>query len=151
MSTLVTKKELAEPRTKRQQLFTYFVLATLIDLTVLGLLDEYWDLVIIKSFTIGLLTAILLQSLLLVTIAIEDRVSQKFKSKPGLKPKVLRIISAWAILFISKVIILESINFTFGDDVQFLGPIDGIVVFIIVVIIILVAEQLMKRIYNSLA
>ena len=151
MSTLATKKELAEPRTKQQQLFTYFVLGTLIDLTVLGLLNEYWDLVIIKSFTTGLLTAILLQALLLVTIAVEHRVSKKFKSQPGLKPKVLRFISVWGILIISKVIILETIIFAFGNDVQFLGPIEGIVVFITVVIAILVAEQLMNRIYNSLA
>ena len=147
----ILPKKLAEPRSNHQQIFTRYVVATLIDLAVLGLFNEYWDLVTIESFSIILLTAILLQTLLLVTIAIERRVSKKFTSQPGLKPKVLRFISVWGILFTSKVIMLESINFAFGDAVQFLGPIDGLVVFITVVIVILLAEQLMLQIYKSLA
>ena len=140
---------MAEPRSVYQQIYTRFILASLTDLTVLGLLNEYWDLVIIESFSVGLLAAILLQTLLLMTIAVEHRVSEKFKSRDDLKSKILKILSVWGILIISKVIILETINFVFGDAVQFLGPIEGIVVFITVVIAILVAEQLMLRIYRA--
>jgi hypothetical protein len=112
---------------------------------------EYWNFVYIEFFSISLLTAVLLQFLLQVTIAIEHRVAGYFKKKTGMRAKVLRILSTWAILFASKLVILEAINFAFGDSVEFSGPIHGLVAFIIVVIAIIVAEQTITRIYNSLA
>ncbi len=123
----------------------------LVDLTVLNLFNEYWDFVYFEYFTISLLTAVLLQFLLQVTIAIEHRVADYFKAKTGLRAKVLRSLSTWAILFASKLVILEAINFAFGDSVVFSGPIHGLVAFIIVVIAIIIVEQAITRIYNSLA
>lgn len=98
-----------------------------------------------------MLTAVLLQFLLQVTIAIEHRVAGYFKTKTGLRAKVLRALSTWTILFASKLVILEAINFAFGESVEFSGPIHGLVAFIIVVIAIIIAEQTITRIYKSLA
>ena len=136
---------------KRQRLFIRYTLAVLVDLTVLNLFNEYWDFVYFEYFTISLLTAVLLQFLLQVTIAIEHRVAGYFKTKTGLSAKVMRGLSTWAILFASKLVILEAINFAFGDSVVFGGPINGLVAFIIVVIAIIIAEQAITRIYNFLA
>ncbi len=123
----------------------------LVDLTVLNLFNEYWNFVYIEFFTISLLTAVLLQFLLQVTITIEHRVAGYFKSKTGLGARVLRGLSTWAILFTSKLVILEAINFAFGESVAFSGPIHGLVAFIVVVIAIIIAEQTITRIYKSLA
>ena len=123
----------------------------LVDLTVLNLFNEYWYFVYFEYFTISLLTAVLLQFLLQVTIAIEHRVAGYFKTKTGLSAKVMRGLSTWAILFASKLVILEAINFAFGDSVVFSGPVHGLVAFIIVVIAIISAEQAVTRIYNFLA
>lgn len=49
------------PATDRQNRFLRAVLFVLIDVTVLALFVEYWDRIVIDSFTIALLTAILLQ------------------------------------------------------------------------------------------
>jgi len=136
---------------KRQRLFIRYILAVLVDLTVLNLFNEYWDYVFIEYFSISLLTAILLQVLMQVTIAIEHRVGGYFKAKSGLRAKVLRGLSTWAILFASKLIILEAISFSFGNSVLFSGPIHGLVVFIIVIIAIVIAEQVITKIYESLA
>ncbi len=136
---------------KRQQLFIRYTLAVLVDLIVLNLFNEYWNFVYIEFFSISLLTAVLLQFLLQVTIAIEHRVAGYFKTKTGMRAKVLRVLSTWAILFASKLVILEAINFAFGDSVEFSGPIHGLVAFIIVVIAIIIAEQTIMRIYNYLA
>ncbi len=136
---------------KRQQLFFRYTFFVLIDLTVLNLFSQYWDYVFIQTFTISLLAAILLQVLLQATLIIEHRVANYFKKKPGLKAKVLRGLSTWAILFISKLLILEAINVSFGNSVLFSGPIHGLVAFIIVVITILIVEQAMSWIYRSLA
>ncbi len=146
----ILPKEQVEPRSNHQQLFIRYTLAILIDLTVLNLFNEYWDYVLIDSFSISLLAAVLLQLLLQLTLVIEHRIASYFKSKSGLRPKILRLLSSWIVLFISKLIILEAINFTFGNHVLFSGPIHGLVAFILVVIAILVAEQLIVRIYNSL-
>ena len=75
---------------KRQQLFIRYTLAVLVDLTVLNLFNEYWNFVYIEFFSISLLTAVLLQFLLQVTIAIEHRVAVYSGTKTGLRAKVLR-------------------------------------------------------------
>ena len=104
-----------------------------------------------KSFSISLLAALLLQILLQVTIAIEHRVANYFKEKTDLKAKILRALSTWLILFSSKLVILEAINLSFGKDVVFSGPIHGLVAFIVVVITIIIVEQIFLWIYRSLA
>ena len=65
--------------------------------------------------------------------------------------KTLRILTAWAILFISKFIILGAVNFLFGDDIVFSGPLHGVVSFIVVVITMLAAEQAIIKLYRKLA
>ncbi|MDX1507672.1 MAG: hypothetical protein R3358_05295, partial [Woeseiaceae bacterium] len=65
----------------RQRLFVRYLMATLIDLTVLNLFDEHWDYVTVDSFTISILAAILLQVLLKATLALEHRVAQYFNSR----------------------------------------------------------------------
>ncbi len=137
-------------RSNHQQVFIKYTLAILVDLTVLGLFNEYWKHVIIDSFSIALLASVLLQALLKVTLIIEHRIAHFFKSKAGLGAKILRLLSTWIVLFVSKLLILEAISFSFGDHVQFVGPVHGLVSFIVVVVAILIAEQLIERIYNWL-
>jgi len=134
----------------KQKLFIRYFTAILIDLVVLNLFDEYWEYVKIESFTISLFAAVLLQVLLAITFKIEHRIAAYFNSKPGKLAKVLRLLSAWAVLFGSKFIILEAINIAFGDKVLFSGPFHGIVAFIIVIIVMLIAEVLARRITISL-
>jgi hypothetical protein len=145
------KNERTGSYSRRQLLFLRYTFFVLIDLTVLNLFNEYWGYVSIEFFSISLLAALLLQVLLQVTIAIEHRVAGFFAGKPGFRAKILRALSTWAILFGSKLAILEAINISFGDSVLFGGPVHGVIAFIIVVIAIIVAEQLMSWIYRSLA
>jgi len=63
----------------------------------------------------------------------------------------MRGVSAWTIIFVSKLVILEAINLSFGDSVVFSGPIHGLVSFLTVVIVVIIAEQLIAWIYRSLA
>ena len=48
---------------------------TLVDLTVLNLFVQYGDQISISSFSISLVTAVLLQSMLNITLAIEHRIA----------------------------------------------------------------------------
>ena len=63
----------------------------------------------------------------------------------------MRFVSAWAILFLSKFVILGAINFAFGDSIIFSGPLHGVVAFIVVVVVMLVAEESIVRFYNRLS
>lgn len=151
MTDSIIKKEQAGSFSRRQKLFFKYTLFVLIDLVVLNLFNEYWSNVSIEHFSISLLTALLLQVLLQLTIAIEHRVANIFKGKPNIKAKVSRVLSTWIILFISKLVILQVLSYAFGDSVVFGGPVHGLIAFIVVVIAIIIAEQTFLRIYRSLA
>ena len=142
----------AKSFSRRQLLFLKYTLFVLIDLVVLGLFSQYWDLVYIETFTIAMMTALLLQFLLQVALKIEHIAADYFfGGKTGTRVKVMRGVSAWAIIFVSKLVILEAIDLSFGDSVVFSGPIHGVVSFLVVVIMIVIAEQGMIWIYRSLA
>jgi hypothetical protein len=81
---------------------------------------------------------------------IEHRVGSFFKARSGMRAKVMRLLSAWGILFGSKFVILGAINFAFGDQVVFSGPFHGIVVFIIVIVVMFIAEISAVRFTKSL-
>jgi hypothetical protein len=135
----------------RQLLFLKYTLIVLIDLVVLGLFNQYWDLVFIETFTIAMLTAMLLQFLMQVAIRIEHIAADYlFGGKSGTHIKVMRGVSAWVIIFVSKLVILKALSLSFGDSVVFSGPIHGVVSFLTVVIAIIVAEQGVIWIYRSL-
>ena len=135
----------------RQQLFLKYTLIVLIDLAVLGFFNQYWDLVFIETFTVAILMAMLLQFLMQVAIKIEHiAASYLFGKKTDTRTKVMRGISAWAIIFISKLVILKAISLSFGDSVVFSGPMHGLVAFLILVVTIIVAEQSISWIYRSL-
>jgi len=151
MANKIIVKKTTGSISNHQHLFIKLILAVLVDLVVLGLFNEFWGYVIIDSFSIALIAAFLLQVLLKLTLIFEHRVAAYFNKKTGTLPKVMRFISAWAILFVSKLIILEAINYAFGDHVLFLGPYHGIIAFIVVVITILVAEGIISKLYKSLA
>lgn len=134
----------------RQQLFLKYTLFVLIDLAVLGFFNQYWDLIFIETFTVALLTAVLLQFLMQVAIRVEHMAAHRlFGDKKDTRTKVMRGVSAWAIIFVSKLIILKAIALSFGDSVVFGGPIHGLVAFLTLVIVIIIAEQLFAWIYRS--
>ena len=139
---------LTEIPTNSQRLFVRYLLATLIDLTVLNVFDEYWRLVSVDSFTTSILAAVLLQVLLKATLALEHEVAGYFSSRSGAMAKFLRFFTAWLILFGSKFVMLGAIDFAFGDDVAFTGPLHGVVAFIVVVVVMLVAEEMAVRLYR---
>ena len=134
----------------KQKLYIRYFTAILIDLTVLNLFDEHWDLVQINSFTISLFAAIMLQVLLVITLKIEHKIGGYFKSKIGFFAKFLRVFSAWVVLFGSKFVILEALNIAFGDEVLFKGPFHGIVAFIVVIVVMLLTEALSSKIAKEL-
>ena len=141
----------AEVPSTGQRLFARYFTAILIDLVVLNVFAEFWSLVVIESFTISLLIALLLQVLLKLTLAIEHRIGAYFAGRPGAMAKFLRIFCAWLVLFGSKFVILGAVDLAFGDYIHFGGPLHGVVSFIVVIVAMLVAEELIVRFYRRVS
>ena len=60
------------------------------------------------------------------------------------------LTGTWAILVISKFVMLEAVDLAFGERVHFGGRFHGLVAFVAVIIAIIVAEAVVKRIYRRL-
>lgn len=132
--------------TKRQSQFASVMTDVLVYTVVLNLFVEYSDAIVIDSFTISILTAALLKVLLEIIFAAEHVVSEYFKKRNRPLSKVLRVVSVWLILFSSKFLILEVVDFIFGEHVELGGFLDVIVL----VIALMVAQKVVGLIYDAL-
>ena len=130
----------------RQVVFLRYLPFVLIDLVVINLYVEYWDKVVIDSFTLTLLTACVMQLLLKLVMELEHRVAGYFKAKPGKLAVAMRWFLAWFIVFSSKFVILAVVDLIFGEHVEF----GGIIPFFAVVFSILGAEALIAKLAYSL-
>jgi len=128
--------------TPAQERFTSWARDVLVYTVVLNLFVEYWDAIVIDSFTISILTAVVLKLLLDLLTTVEHHVKD-FVSRFS---KLLGYVSMWVVLFLSKFVILEVIDIIFGDHVE-LGKFLDVVVLIITLI---VARELTVRAYLAL-
>ena len=85
---------------------------------VLNLFDEFVDAVRIESFTISLLTAVLLRVLLEATSLLEHRVVARFEGRTGLGARFVEVVLVFSILFFSKLLILEIVDVVFRGRVE---------------------------------
>ena len=130
-----------------QRLFLSWTTAILLNIVVLGLFVEYSDSIVIDSFTIVISTAIVLRALLGVTLNLEHRVRNFFWRRDGLAYRTVGLVTGWAILFGSKFVILEVMNFIFRNHVE----IAGFIPLILLIITMIVVEQAAQAIYERLA
>jgi hypothetical protein len=132
--------------TQAQFLFARALTEILVSIVVLNLFVEWVHAVVIDSFTVSVVTAILLWLMLRGTIRLERRVSSYFRQKKGVVFRVMRYLSVWAILFVSKFVILEIVALvTAGQAV--LGHFFEVVA---IVVALIVAEALLNWIFKKL-
>jgi len=104
--------------TRDQQRFASWMTDVLVYIVVLNLFVEFVDAVVIDSFWISILTAILLKLMLDSLVGLEHRVAGYFRSREGRLYAALGAASIFSILFCGKLLILEVVNFVFGDHVE---------------------------------
>jgi hypothetical protein len=152
MSSEALMPRSAETPSNKQRLFLRYYTGFLMDLLVLNLFAEYWSLVTVDTFTTSLWAALLLQVLLKGTIWLEHKAMDYFTARGGGGMNTfLKYFVAWLILFGSKFVILEALSQAFGTKVHFGGMWHGIITLIVVVVVMLVAEEIMVRVYRRLA
>ncbi|MGI9529618.1 MAG: hypothetical protein ACR2NG_07900 [Acidimicrobiia bacterium] len=129
--------------TTRQSVYLSWTTDILIYTVVLNLFVEYVDNAVIDSFTISVLTAVLLKILLDLVLGFEHRVHGFYAAKEGAFFKVAGAVSLFAILFLGKLFILEVVDLVFGDHVE-LGHLLEVIVLVLALII---SRELLHRFY----
>ncbi len=128
----------------RQQVFAAAVLNVLVNVVVLNLFVEFVDEVVIDSFWISVLTAVLLTAMLSVLARFEHRIHRFFFEKHSWR--FAGVVTIWVVLFGGKFVMLEIVNIVFGDHVE-LGHLLEV---ILIVVAMMIAGQLMQTIYDRL-
>jgi hypothetical protein len=129
--------------TRRQRVFADWLIDILIYLVVLNLFVEYTSSVVIDSFAISILTAVLLKLLLVVITLAKKTVWRWAGSKGSRLHTLVGILGVWAILFLSKFVILEAEDLVFGDLVELGSFVDVM----LLVAGLVVTRELVRRIY----
>ena len=88
---------------------------------VLNLFIEYLPQVLAETFTLSLLTAVLLKGVLEVVVAAKNRVKARFRQASTPIGKVVAAVMLWVVLFGSKFLVLEAVALVFGDRVSLGG------------------------------
>jgi hypothetical protein len=130
-----------------QARFLSWVSEVLVDIVVLNLFVEFVHTIVIDSFAISILTALLLKLMVDAVKGLEHAVSASLAAKEGAAWKPLRFVAVWLILFLSKFVILELVNVVFGDHVE-LGSFIEVAA---VVVTMLAANAALQGIYRALA
>ena len=136
----------AETVTRAQEIYFSWTIDILVYIVVLNLFVEYLPSVIIESFTVSILTAILLKAMLEIITRLELRVLHWFKQREGRKYWIVGLIIGESIIFIGKIVILLVVDLVFEEDVQ-LG---GLIEVIVLVVAMVVVRYLMHWIYLRL-
>ncbi|HMB34547.1 MAG TPA: hypothetical protein VKV41_10990 [Methylomirabilota bacterium] len=88
---------------------------------VLNLFVEYLPQVISETFTLSLLTAVLLKGVLEIVVAAKNRVKARFRQASTPIGKVVAAVLLWVVLFGSKFLVLEVVALVFRDRVSLGG------------------------------
>ncbi len=131
--------------TRAQEVYVSWYVDVLIYTIVLNLFVEYSEAVKIDSFTISVLTALLLKLILVFLERIENRVHHYFDQKEGTAFKVLGFVITIAILILGKLFILEAVNFVFGDRVELGHFVEVLVLILTMIIARAVADWFYRR------
>jgi hypothetical protein len=129
---------------RRQQVFAGAVLNVLVNVVVLNLFVEFVDEVVIDSFWISVLTAVLLTAMLAILARFEHRIHHFFFEKHSWR--FAGVVTIWVVLFGGKFVMLEIVNIVFGDHVE-LGHLLEV---ILIVVAMMIAGQLMQTVYDRL-
>ena len=130
--------------TRRQQVFGSAVLNVLVNVVVLNLFVEFVDEVIIDSFWISVLAAVLLTTMIGILARFEQRIHHYFFEKHSWR--LAGVFTIWLVLFGGKFVMLEVVDIVFGDHVS-LGHLLEV---ILIVVAMMIAGQLMQTIYDRL-
>jgi len=117
---------------------------------VLNLFVEYLPQVLSETFTLSLLTAVLLKVVLEVVVLAKNRVKARFRTATTPFGKVVAGFLLWLVLFGSKFVVLEAIDLVFGSSVS-LGGFFSVTALILVLMLARAAVRRLLRVSGHAA
>ena len=129
--------------TNRQMRFLGWLVDILISVVVINLFVEYAPEVIVESFTMSILTAILLKVVLDGIVRVKKGVFGWFRARGGAW-QIAGYGALWLVMFLSKFVVLEVVYLVFRDQVQ-LG---GFVQVSVLILALIVAREGVALIYH---
>ena len=120
--------------TRAQLAYVGSTMTLLAYVVVLNLWVQINPAVVIDSFVISIFTAAVLLALLVLILGLERRVKSWFDAREGTIYRVVGTFSTLLILFLSKFVILEVIDFIFGDHVK-LGHFVDVLILVLLLIV----------------
>ena len=108
---------------------------------VLNLAIQYFPTVLSESFTLSLLTAVLLKVALEVVVVVKNRILTRLRAATTPRTKVVAALSLWVVAAGSKFVILGLVDVIFGDSVS-LG---GFVPVTVLVVTLMVSRAAVRR------
>ncbi|WP_157592052.1 hypothetical protein [Solirubrobacter soli] len=97
------------------------VIDVFVYVVVLNLAMQYKPSVISETFTLSLLTAVLLKLALEVVILLKGKVLTRLRAADTRRAKLVAAVSLWVVAAGSKLVVLELVDLVFGDAVSLGG------------------------------
>lgn len=131
---------------RRQQIFAEVLVGTLIYVVVLGLFEEYTDLVDAKSFSTIVFASILLETLTFLTFLLKDWWIGFLTRWRGELSRPQKIFALWLVMFFSKFPFLWAIEWVFRGNFQ----VNGFIALVIVIVTVTVLAKLANAFFIRL-
>ncbi|WP_239071066.1 hypothetical protein [Cellulomonas chitinilytica] len=106
----------ARHRTRPADVVDVFVYVVVLNLAI-----EYLPAVLSESFTLSLLTAVLLKVALEVVLRVKGRVVARFRAATTRRARVVAALALWVVAAGSKLVVLWLVDVVFGDAVSLGG------------------------------
>ena len=103
------------PLSRNQLIFAEVLVGFLIYVMVLGLFDEYTDLVSAKSFSTIVFASIVLEALTFLTFLLKDWWIGWWTQRRGELLRWQKLLAMWPIMFFSKLVFLWALGELRGD------------------------------------
>ncbi len=97
------------------------VIDVFVYVVVLNLVIEYIPSVISESFTLSVLTAVLLKVALELVLMLKKFVMTRFRAATTRRGKAVAALALWVVAAGSKLVVLELVDLVFGDAVNLGG------------------------------
>lgn len=104
-----------------------------------------WNWVSVDGLFMASISALIMAIVLKVSVSFEKWAAELCLNQQTM-PKVKRFFSSWFILIGSKVVAMGAIVLLFGEQVQFSGPVGGVVAFYLTIISIVIIESFVLKV-----
>ena len=137
--------KLKKEKTRKEQ-FLDWTVDLLLYIVILNLFAQFSEDISFVTFTYSIAAAFALKILLVLIIGFEHVVADFWGKFKGKIFQTLSLISTLLILFLSKFVILEVIDFIFRENVE----IYGFVTLVLMIITMIASRKLIEYVYKKL-